>query len=351
MLIVQRLYLKDFFTLLFLIALGLSGVFSLLDVVTRIDEFPSSGPLILYALYTMPKFFIYLLPMSVLVCSLFTFSQAFRRKEIMAIKSAGGRLKTAVFIPFVLSGILLSLLAFITSEFIVPDLSKKAIELRTSPEKKGKNLSFNNGRLWLKSKDGSPVRIDLFIAEKNMAQGIDIFSLGNEFLKERIIAEKAFWNGEAWILENITKYDIVSGRIEKLASMRYTGLESPDLFAEEIKKPEDMGISELYRYIQRLQSAGFSNIKLIVDLHAKISFPLINTFMMLLGISLSSTSKLGSGLISAGLGLVISMIYWFGYTFMLSLGYAGIIPPFIAAWIIPGCFGTCAVWLFLKMPE
>jgi lipopolysaccharide export LptBFGC system permease protein LptF len=36
---------------------------------------------------------------------------------------------------------------------------------------------------------------------------------------------------------------------------------------------------------------------------------------------------------------------------MLSMGYAGIVPPFIAAWLMPIIFGTVAVHLFRKIPE
>jgi len=88
-----------------------------------------------------------------------------------------------------------------------------------------------------------------------------------------------------------------------------------------------------------------------VDLNSKISFPLINIFMMMLGISLSAREKLGGGLFSAGLGLLISLFYWFGYTFMLSMGYAGIIPPSVSAWTIPVVFAVFAVYLFVKIPE
>jgi lipopolysaccharide export system permease protein len=319
--IIQRLYLKDFFRLLMLITSGLALIFSLIDLIGKLDNF--TGPktsvwsLALYAILRMPGFLLYLLPMSVLICSLFTFSQALRRHEIAAIKAAGGRLKT-LFSPFIATGILLSIFAFVTNEVIVPDFSKKAAVLQNRLEGKEKKSVFSNGMLWLKSKDGSPVKIDLYVAEKKVARGVSIFISGSDFLKEQIISQEAFWNGTTWILHNVTKYHVSTGEIEKVTSMEYADLESPDLFAEELKTPDEMGIYELYSYIQRLTHAGFKNLKLMVDLNSKISFPLINIFMMLLGIALSLRSKKGGGLVAAGLGLLISLIYWLGYTFSLS---------------------------------
>jgi len=352
MLIIQRLYLKDFLKLLAIITIGLSIIFSIIEMISKIDNlnYPSASNLLFFAMLNTPRNFLYLLPMSVLICSLFTFGQAFHRKEITAIKSAGGRLR-GLFYPFIITSVLLSAIAFITGEIIVPDSSKRAIDLKNTLKGKDKRSSFSEGSLWLKSTDGSPVKIDLYIVEEKVAKGVDIFLFGKNFLRERIVAEKAFWNGDTWILENITKYDIETGTIKKIKTMSYPELESPDIFAEEIKQPDEMGIAELYRYTKRLKNAGFKNIKLIVDLNKKISFPLINIFMMLLGISLSSRGKLGGSLFNAGLGLLISLFYWFSYTFTLSLGYAGIIPPIIAAWIIPLIFGIFAVYLFMKLPE
>ncbi len=352
--IVQRLYLKDFLKILSMIVLGLSVIFSLLDLSGKLQSFmpgrPSAWSLVLYAVYNMPRFLIYLLPMSVLTCSLFTFSQAFRRREIVAIKAAGGRLRT-LFYPFVAAGVCLSIFAFFIGEMVLPDFSKRSVELRSALSGKGKNLSFNDGALWLKDKVGSPVKIDLYVQEKKIAQGVSIFVEGKDFLKEKILADRAHWNGNAWILENVTRYDIGAGKVERLKSLEYPDLGSPDLFTEDINKPEEMGIAELYCYIQRLKNAGFKNTKLAVDINSKISFPLINFFMILLGISLSMKMNLGGGLFSAGLGLLISLCYWFGYTFALSMGYAGILPPVLSAWIIPFIFGASAVYLFVKIPE
>ncbi|MFZ6016432.1 MAG: LptF/LptG family permease [Nitrospirota bacterium] len=367
MLIIQRHYLKEFFKLLGVIALGLSLIFSLLNLINKIADFmpnnPSTGKLILYALLNLPKYLLYLLPMAVLICSLFIFSEASRRKELIAVRAAGGRLKALVY-PFIISGMLLSIFAFITGEFVVPDLSKRAYELENTFKRKDKKLAFKEGTLWLRSIDGSHVRIELYIPDKKLAKGVSIFKSGTvPLLQERIEAEEAEWIEEQrakskeqsskgiWKLKNVIIYDVESGKVSSVSEMDYPYLESPDFFSEKIKRPDEMGIGELYRYTKRLKEAGFRNTKLVVDLNSKVSYPLINFFLMLLGISLPVGGRIGGGLFAAGLGLFISLIYWLGYTLMLSMGYAGIIPPSISAWITPLLFGITAIYLFRKIPE
>ena len=352
--IVHRLYLADFFKLLLLIACGLSLLASLIDLIGNIDDFlpskPSIGSLLLYALLTFPKFFLYFLPMAVLICSLFTFSQAARRKEIIAIKAAGGRMRMLSW-PFVICGVLISMTAFCISEVIVPDFLTRAAELRTRLEGKGKKTVLASGALWIKDRKGNPVKIELYVPDRKVARGITIFVQGETFLQQTITAKKATWDAERWVLENVTVLTHETGKSEEQEHLEYLDLDSPDIFSQEMKTSDEMGIAELYRYIQRLKVAGFNNIKLLVDLHAKVSFPLINVFMMFLGISLSNRATTNSGLFTAGMGLGISLLYWFGYTFSLSVGYAGIVPPFLAAWATPFIFGSFAVYLLITLPE
>ena len=352
--IVHRLYLADFFKILLLISFGLSLMASLIDLIGNIDNFlpskPATGSLVLYAVLNFPKFFLYFLPMSVLICSLFTFSQAVRRKEIVAIKTAGGRLRD-LYWPFVICGVLISMAAFFVGEVVAPDFSTRAAELRTRLKGGSRKTAFSEGALWIKDKKGNPVRIELYVPEKKAARGISIFVQGENFLKQTITAKKAVWEEGRWVLEKVSIVTTETGKSEGLERMEYDDLDSPDIFAREMKTSEEMGLTELYHYIQRLKVAGFNNVKLLVDLNAKVSFPLINMFMMLLGISLAARSTTGGGLYTAGMGLAISLLYWFGYTFSLSVGYVGIVPPFIAAWTVSFAFGSFAAYLFKTLPE
>jgi lipopolysaccharide export system permease protein len=359
MLILQKHYLKEFLKLLFLIGTGLALIFSILELIDKIDDFmpnrPSLGNLLLYIFFNFPKYFLYLLPAAVLICSLFIFSQASRSREFVAIKATGGSLK-ALFYPFVVSGILLSLFAFMIGEIVVPDFLRRSSDIKDTLKKKDKKITFEDGTLWLRASNGSLVRIELYIPEKRLAKGISIFVFEKDYLKKRIEAGEAKWeeyqgSKGIWRLKNIMIYDIEGEKINRIPEMEYPYLESPDFFSEGIKKPEEMGIVELYRYIERMERSGFRNNKLIVDLNSKVSYPFINFFMILLGISLSLRSRIGGGLFAAGLGLLISTIYWFTYTMMLSMGYAGVLPPIIAAWGVPVIFGIVAVLLFRKIPE
>ncbi len=350
----QRLYLREFIKLTLVIALGLSSIFSLIDLIGRIDNFlpGKSSPLafVLYAIFKLPGFFLYLLPMAVFICSLFTFSQASGKNEITAIKAAGGRLRD-LFMPFVVTGIIVSCIAFVIGEFLVPDFSLRAAQLKNRLEGRASKSAFAEGALWLRDRQGHPVRIELFVPEEKTIYNISIFISDKSSLEKIIKSEKAVWNGHVWVLERASSYSSATAKTTRYHRMVYKDLEAPDLFSHEVKTADEMGAIELFSYMQRLKSAGFNNMRLFVDLNSRISFPLINAFMLLLGMSLSGRFRAGGGLFTAGIGLSISLLYWFGYSFALSMGYAGILPPLISAWVVPLLFGSVAVYMFIKTPE
>ena len=316
---VQRYYMKEFLKVLAILTAGISLIFSLLELFDKIDEFMPSDPsfvtLIKYAALNIPKYFYYLLPMSLLICSLFIFSQASRQKELTAVKAIGGRLRR-LFIPFLFLGIFISLLDFVIGEVIVPASSEKAREMKYILKKKEKKLTFQGETIWMKGTDGSFVRIELFLPEKNTAEKMSIFTMKKGLLTQRIEALAAEWiesenaGKGLWKLKNATIYDTKNDVIHHLPEMDYFHLESPDFFSDALKKPEDMGIIELQRYIKKLKEVGFKNQKLYVDLQAKLSYPFLSFFLIILGFALSVNMRMGSGMFAAGVGIFISFIYY-----------------------------------------
>ena len=186
--LMRRYYMKEFAKLLGVIAFGLALIFSLLDMIDKIDDFVPDRMSVLdfihYAALNLPKYLYYLLPMSLLICSLFVFSQASRYKEIAVIKAAGGRLK-GLFSQFILLGVLFSLFSFFLGEFVMPNFSERALDLRKRFMEGGEKLSFKEGTLWLRAKDGALVRMEIYIPDSNRARGVSIFMIDSSSLKKR----------------------------------------------------------------------------------------------------------------------------------------------------------------------
>lgn len=355
--IVRLLYVREYLKLVGIICLGLAAVFGLLDLVDKIDNF-APGKLSLpsiayYIALVMPKYLMYVLPMSLLVGCLFVFGMASRTRELIAVKSSGGRVKK-LFRPFLLLGVFFTIISFFLGEVIVPELSDRLLAFKRDSMRKAEQVAIVEHSIWVRGTDGSFVRIGFYFPEESTARDVSIFVPGETVLKRRIEAREAFWDGGesgVWRLRDVSLYDVENRAYRTIREMVYPYLESPVVFAAGVKKPEDMGIVELLRYRQRLDEAGIKNSKILVDLHMKMSHPFMNFFMILFGLALSGLSKSGGGLFAAGAGIAMSLLYWLVYTFMLSMGYARVIHPVLAPWIVPVLFGSVAAVLFTKIPE
>lgn len=352
MFIVQRQYVKSFLRLFILLSLGLSATFALIGLIERLDEFlpfkPSPWMLAKYSLMTLPGYLSYLFPMSALLSGLFVFAQAVKSRETVAVLASGGSLRRLL-MPFVLIGALLSAVSFMLSEFVVPQASAEAKKNIQSIKKQTALSFFVQGAVWLKAKDGSIVKMRLYGDDLRSAHGVSIFVLGEEGISRRIEAREAVFEG-LWKLRGVREYDLALGTVAESAEMPFPHLAPPEFFEDDVKRPDEMGFRELREYLQRLKDAGLRNQKLTVDMNSKVSYPFVNLFMLVLGISLAVRREMG-GFVSTALGIFVSLLYWFGYTMALSMGYAGIMPPQAAAWAMPALFGSIAFYLYLKMPE
>ncbi len=347
-------YLKGFFKVFSILSMGLSLVMSLCALIGKLDGLTplgrSAGEIAFYGVLNFPKYLSYVMPLAALLSGLFDFGQASKFKETVAVKAGGGRLKLLL-MPFILTGAGLSLFNFGLNEFVVPEASVKAKDM-SRPEKKAGRPLFEEsmGTVWLRAKDGSFVRLGFYLPERNLAKDVSIFRTAGGRLLERIEAAQAEYGPDGWLLEDVRIYDIERGQTKELARMSYRGLESPKALLRDVRKPEEMGIAGLRRYLKKLKEAGLRNPKLTVDMQAKVSYPFVNLFMLAIGVSLSVRRGMG-GLLSGGLGLLIALLYWVGFTTALSLGYAGILPASAAAWLAPSAFGAVAVYLYRTIPE
>jgi len=96
---------------------------------------------------------------------------------------------------------------------------------------------------------------------KTSPKGLVSFKFNEEGLQERIDAETGTWENGVWKLKNIIVYDLVTGKVSPMSEMAYTAIESPKIFSEDSIKVEEMTLTELIRYKNRLAEAGFRNVK------------------------------------------------------------------------------------------
>lgn len=354
--ILRRYFFKEFFKFFIMILLGFTAISIVAEFFDKVNEFydhPTPATVIVrYLLFQTPAVILYAMPFASLFSILITIGIASKWKEIVIIKASGSSTKR-LFTGFLALGAIFTLLALLLGETLVPMAMERAawirkVEILKEPPK----IIFREKALWLKGLDKSLIRIDGFVADEDRVLRISIFKFSPSFgLEKRIEADDASWKDGVWELRNATVFDLAENTIQKHDILISTALEEPAIFRDEMKKPEAMNFRELYTYYTRLEKAGFRNLKYVVRLYEKISYPMINFIMILFGISLSLHSKWGGGIKAAGIGVIASVIYWLIYSMSISLGNTGALPPSIAPWIGPAVFGITGGILYLRIRD
>ncbi|MCK4910673.1 MAG: LptF/LptG family permease, partial [Thermodesulfovibrionales bacterium] len=261
--LLHRLYIREFLMLLVIVVIGLSVVTNMYDSMDKLGDFkpfdPEASQLLMYWLFTLPRYVLYLLPMGILASGMFVIGHASRNRELVAYMAAGGRIKRLLR-PFLVIGALLSLFAFFMGEIVVPASSEKVAEVEESIISRKKISSRRiDGVTWLRADDGSIVRIKLYVPGKDFFKDFSVFTTDEERLTRIITASKARFLPESgdWVLSDVRDYYPATGEMNFLETLRWSQLGSPGVRSGKMKKPYEMNLFELRDYARRLRETGF----------------------------------------------------------------------------------------------
>ncbi len=360
-------YMVDFIKTFIILISSLSLLLSVVGLVEKIDDFspfkPTGNFFVKYIFYTLPRYIFYLMPFVTLFSALFIFSMGVRNREFLILSVAGARLRETLK-PFMWVGIIITILGFLVGELIQPYYAKKINNMVSQLTEKAEFSLKNN--IYLKGKDQTIINIGSFDQAKNFGKNIRLYQLKDYTLIKTIESKEFEVKDNLWIFKDVTIYDFISGKIERLPSMSYPVNFKISLAAyKDLKKIEDFSLGELIKRRKELKNVGLSNPKIDTDISGKLSYNLVTLIMLFLGISLPlgayekfspiiSKMKISSGssyVITIGIGLIITILYWLVYSLFMFVGYSKILPPFIAPWITPLMFGLISLKLFYSIKE
>jgi lipopolysaccharide export system permease protein len=195
--------------------------------------------------------------------------------------------------------------------------------------------------------------IEYFDGTTKSLRNVSIQTLAGEEIERRIDAaagrlEDGVWRFENGILRAFRDSVETSVRFRAFGTSELS--EQPTDFVKPREDPFKMNMADLRRYAERVRESGGRDTKLWVDYHLRASFPLANLIMVLIGASLSLRIVRG-GSLATGIGATIAVGFVY-YAFLRAgqaLGYNGTVPPFVAAWLGNGMFGTLGIVFFWKV--
>ena len=348
--IISKYLTKEIFKYFSIILVTIICIFLAVDFFEKIDNFMEAGlpfsRAISFFLFRIPFIIAQIAPICILLSVLIVFGLMSKNNEIVALKSSG--ISVYFFLKPVLSiGLLLSVLIFLLSDILVPITINKANTIWIKEVKRKSAVISKEKNIWIKD-NRSIFNIKYYNPSNKTISGVTLYYFDEDFaLSRRVDAEQGFYKNGKWVFNEL----MVQIRDKETGNYRITLHDQkiekfdflPDDLKRVIKKSEEMNFKELFLYIKNVESEGYDATIYRVDLHSKLSFPFVCIIMCLLATGITVRGKLKGTLsvcIAYGIGIVF--LYWVFYSFCLSLGYGGILPPIIAAWmanIIFLCFG------------
>jgi lipopolysaccharide export system permease protein len=339
--IIYKYLSREIFWNFGIILVAVISIYIAVDFFEKIDDFMEEGipfsRALLYFFFNIPFIAANVMPMGLFLAILVAFGLMSKNNEIIALKS-GGISGYSLLWPVLSIGVLFTILLFFLSEVIVPITAAKANQIWLREVRKEVALTTSEKNIWIKSTQ-MITHVKYYNTSSQTLHGVTIYYFDKEFnLIRRSDAKDGVYDNGHWILRNIMEQRLKSNvndfgvtfHTEKVEDLGF----APENLKRVMKKSDEMSFKELVEYIKQVEAEGYEATNYKVDLQEKIAFPFICIILGLLGTGLSFRGRIREGLpVVIAYGLGIAFLYWIFHSFCVSLGYGGMLPPWIAVWI------------------
>jgi lipopolysaccharide export system permease protein len=346
--LLDRYVSVQFLRAVFFAILAFSLMFILVDMIENLDDFLDQNVaphiIALYYGYFLPRIFSLMVPVAVLLASLFVVGRLTNNNELTIIKCAGTSLARFM-LPLLGIGMLVSCAMLVFDGWGVPRIN--ALRLSLEREYLKKNLIADSRyNLFFQERGNRIVSLEYFSESSAVARHVQIQQFDADDptrLVRRIDAESMRWNDQrhGWTLsKGLQRWfstDSIGSGSERIASFDSLRLGfsviTPEIILRMQQKPEEMELGQFRDYIERQRIAGSDLDRLLVDYHGKIAFPFASVIVVFFGVPFASVKRRSGLAVQFGISVLLLFIYLVSQKLSQIFGYSGIIPSILAAWI------------------
>lgn len=359
---VARIYLTTFLKVLIAIVLLIllfDGIENLRRFSGRTDDL---GEILIYTIFKLPTVLGKILPLCILLSSLILFLGLSRSSELVVSRAAGISALRLLLIPVVLS-LLIGAFTLAVMNPIVATTSRKVEAMQDDLLNARAGLaSISAEGVWLRQTDEDTQIV--IQARRADAEGTSltdvtfhIFNQNNQ-LKERLVAETAVLRPGFWQIDNILRWRTApeGSQIADLAISQEQAQIPTYLTADQIidsfAPPATISIYALPGFISQLEKSGFTATRHKQFLQSELAQPFLYVAMVLIGAGFSMRHiRFGQ----TGVMMLFAVLSGFALFFFKdiadSLGSAGEVPHYIAAWTPPIAAILMSLGLLLHLED
>lgn len=346
-------YLLRQFVLSFLFALfAFICIFILIDLIENLGGFLDRGAsffkVMLYYYYFTPEIISLMVPVALLLASLFTVGKLTNLYEITAMKV--GTISTIrILMPFLLFALLVTGVMVYFNGWILPSATKKKIQFEATQLGKYQGGGQNSNIIRQDSKNRM-ISIGWYDGVTQRGFNISIYDYLGTTMVQRWDAKMISWDDVKKRWELTDGMHRTFGKVEKaIAFDKENSIDfkfKPRDLLNDVKNLNLMNFTQLNDYIDAQRSAGFTDLdRYEVTYYAKVSFPFACLVVVLFGVPLSTRKKRGGLAVEFGVALMITFVYLAVQEVSKTMGFSGSWDPLFAAWFANVVFFTGGLYM------
>ncbi|MDR2032645.1 MAG: LPS export ABC transporter permease LptG [Azoarcus sp.] len=318
------------------------GLFAFFDFLNELENIGKDGyqahHALIYVAMIMPGRVYELLPVAVLIGSLYALTTLARHSEITVMRASGLSIVTTLGMLALIGGLPVAL-TFIFGEYIAPPAESAAQQWRLTATNSMISQQLRSG-LWIK--DGPHIiNVRTLRPDRRMEQ-VRIHTFDDEGVL-RTIADAAHGeyvagDGEQraghWRLTGVAQVDFLDGRTLLAAppELIWPSTLTPEVLSVLMVVPERMSVSTLWAYIRHLRDNQQNAERYEIALWKKLIYPFATLVMLALALPFALTHERSGGVsVKVFLGVMLGVAFYLLNGLFANLGVIHSWPPPMAA--------------------
>ena len=368
---IDRYIIRQFILATIVSLAGFIVIFIAIDMMEKLDKFIDRKvpwPIVFeYYVNFVPQMITLVLPISLLLGSLFTAGKMSQNTEIVALRSAGMSLYRFM-VPFVIIATLVSGMAVYFNGWIAPRANVRLLSLRRE-YLKDEILRSSEYNMHMQNAPGEFLVVGEFSITQSKAQRVGLYYFdANDRTKlvKRIDAGMMVWDStkRTWKLENAIERTFPDSSIRNLPKEVMRRLRPEESYVKLTFTPQDLRdrqlktnelseltATDLARRIDLSKRAGKESARDEVDFHAKFAMSFTSLIVVLFGVPFASQKKRGGLALEFAVAIGIAFFYLAFTKVSFTFGYSGAIDPVITAWMANGIFMTIAILVMARVQK
>lgn len=342
--ILDRYIVRGFLQCFFLVLPSLVGIYLLVDLFEKIDEFiEQKVPVVdtfAFFLLRLPQIAFDLFPVSVLFAGIIFFSIIIKNREYVALEAVGIP-PARIIRPPLITGALMALALLVFHAWVVgpSNLAAKHIwdqEIEKVPSfgsSSGTNFFRGKGTIWSFRQAGGTGGLLFDVT-------LVIFDEDYE-LKTILRSKEAHYSKGRWHFSHGTVQHFKSGKVQAISPFSTMDLalpDNPETFSRFFTAPKDMGLVELAKTILELKEMGIYDREAESIFWNRLFYPLFGVALLYFGLRLLTLFQQGGLGLGMLIGLIVSFTGWAFWNLFCSWGETGYISPVLPPIIILSTF-------------